>query len=324
MTPFLRLVLIGASLVVIGAGLHLAASILNLVLLSLLLALTLAPLRAWLVTRGVPKPLGIGVTMLIALVGGVLLIVALGGSLAQMRQALPGYQGRITTLYADATKLLTQLGVDAEHALTVESIGPDRIVAIVQKILGGLANALGNGLIVLILVMLFLTEIPVLQPRVAGDAEQDAWHHRLGDLVRQVRVYVAMNGVFGLGAAIADLIVLLILGVDFAVVWGVLSFLLSFVPFGFVLSLIPPVALALLEFGWGKAIAVIVAYVVINVVADNVIKPKVISQGVEMSPLEVLLSFIFWGWLLGPVGAILAVPLTLVVKKGVPILMQMS
>ena len=324
MTPFLRLVLTGAAIVVIGAGLHLAAPVLNLLLLSLLLALTMAPLRAWLVARGVPKPLGIGVTFLLVLIGGLLLILVLGASVAQMIEVLPSYQERLSVLFTEGSQALTRAGIDVQHALSLESIGPGRIMQLTQKLLGGTANALGNGLIVLILVILFLAEIPVLQPKGPGPQANGPHHERLQDVVRQVRVFVAMNGLFGAGAALADLAVLLILGVDFAVIWAVLSFLLSFVPYGFVVSLIPPVVMALLEFGWGKAIAVAVAYIVINTVADNVIKPRVLSQGVEMSPLEVLISFIFWGWLLGPVGAILGVPLTLVVKKGIPILMDMS
>ena len=124
-----------------------------------------------------------------------------------------------------------------------------------------------------------------------------------------------INALFGLGAAILNTIVLLSLGVDFAFLWGVLSFLLSFVPnIGFIIALVPPTVLALIEFGFTRAAIVLGGYILINFVSDNVIKPKFVGETIGLSPLVVVISLFFWAWLLGPLGALVAVPLSIAVK----------
>jgi AI-2 transport protein TqsA len=103
--------------------------------------------------------------------------------------------------------------------------------------------------------------------------------------------------------------------VDFAILWGVLSFLLSFLPnIGFIIAMVPPAAMALVEYGFTRSLIVVVAYVIINFVVDNGIKPRFVGAQVDLSPLVVVLSLVFWGWLLGPMGALVAVPLTIGLK----------
>src|SRR6185436_9806492 len=130
-----------------------------------------------------------------------------------------------------------------------------------------------------------------------------------------LRGYMAVRAVLGLAAAVLDYLVLLMLGVEHALLWGVLSFLLSFVPnIGFTLSMLPPMLLALLEHGWVSALIVFAAYQVINTVIDNVIGPRFVGKQMNISALLSFLSVLFWTWLLGPTGAILAVPLTVLVR----------
>jgi predicted PurR-regulated permease PerM len=118
--------------------------------------------------------------------------------------------------------------------------------------------------------------------------------------------------VFGLAAAVLDIILLLAVGVDFAIFWGVLSFLLSFLPnIGFIIALTPPTMLALIEFGFTRALFVLAGYILINFVMDNIIKPRFVGGRLDLSPLVVVLSLLFWGWLLGPMGALAAVPLSI-------------
>jgi hypothetical protein len=126
---------------------------------------------------------------------------------------------------------------------------------------------------------------------------------------------MGVRAVLGLIAAVLDYALLTVLGVDYALLWGVLSFLLSFVPnIGFTLSLIPPTLLALVESGWQEALIVFVGYQVINNVLDNVIGPRFVGREMKISALLSFLSVIFWAWVLGPTGAILAVPLTVLIR----------
>ena len=109
---------------------------------------------------------------------------------------------------------------------------------------------------------------------------------------------------------------LYVIGVDFALLWGVLSYLLSYIPYiGFVLALIPPALLALLEFGWPTALFIIIAYILINSLIDDVIKPKLMGAGLDLAPVIVFVSVIFWGMILGPLGGLLALPMTLAIKE---------
>jgi predicted PurR-regulated permease PerM len=120
----------------------------------------------------------------------------------------------------------------------------------------------------------------------------------------------------GMLVGLVNTIVLALIGVDFAILWDVLSWLLSYIPFiGFFLAMIPPALLALLEFGWPAALLVVGAYVLINSAMDDVIKPRIMGEGLDLTPVVVFLSVIFWGLILGPLGGILAVPATLAIKQ---------
>ena len=138
---------------------------------------------------------------------------------------------------------------------------------------------------------------------------------RLRRFADDMRSFFKLNAVMGAIAAIADTVVLLAIGVDFALFWGLLSFLLSFIPnIGFILSMLPPAILALIQFGWEAAALVILAYCAINLLFDYVLRPRIIGKDLNMSQAVTFLSVLLWGLLLGPTGALLSVPLTLIVK----------
>jgi predicted PurR-regulated permease PerM len=106
-----------------------------------------------------------------------------------------------------------------------------------------------------------------------------------------------------------------VVGVDFPVLWGVLAFFLNYVPnIGSIVAAIPPTLLALLGLGGGASFAILTGYVVINNVLGNIVEPRVMGQGLGLSPFAVLLSLVFWGWVLGPIGMLLSIPLTMAVK----------
>ena len=131
-----------------------------------------------------------------------------------------------------------------------------------------------------------------------------------------VRKYVAITGLCGLLNGGVALILLLSLRVDFAITWAVLFVLMNFVPaVGFVFALIPPVLLALVQYGWTTAIVVAVFYSVLNFIVDSVLKPRFMAEGLDLSPLIVIVALVFWSWVLGPIGAIVAVPITMVLQK---------
>jgi predicted PurR-regulated permease PerM len=249
--------------------------------------------------------------------GGFFLAKALGTSISGLIQALPSYESRFGELEKIFTSLLDRLNIDISDLFSRDMINPQKIIRIATFFLNLALNTISISLFLFILVALMLVEVVGFEARIKEDISlRNTLRARLFEIRKDIRRFVSITALTGLIIASANVVLLLILGVDFPVLWGVLSFLFSFIPaVGGLLYLIPPAILAFLEFGWPKSIMVIVGFVVINNLADNVLKPKLMKEGLDISILTIFLSLLFWSWVLGPIGAILAIPLTLFVKK---------
>lgn len=313
-SPLLRVVVIGAGIVIIAAGMKATASVLNLVLLSVLLAATLSPVPVLLSKWGVGRGAAIGITALLTLVGGVVLIVLLAHSMSKLSVNLPKYQASLEGLVDGVSARLAARGIQPDQALKPD---PARIMGVVGGLVGGALSGIGYGLLTLVLLVLFLIELPLLR---ADDAGVGSLRHRLDESMRLVRRFVGLNGMIGAVISLINLVIMLALGTDGAVLWTMITFLFAFVPFGFMLSLIPPFVVTLLEFGVGRALLLFVLFFVVNFIGDNVIKPKIMGAGVGLSPLVIVLGLLGWGAVLGPMGALLAIPLTITLKQLMPIL----
>ncbi|MEE9118243.1 MAG: AI-2E family transporter, partial [Calditrichia bacterium] len=148
---------------------------------------------------------------------------------------------------------------------------------------------------------------------------------KITELADEIRKYVSISAFTGLLTAIGNFILLLILGVDFPFLWAFLSLLFSFIPnIGFVLSVIPPAFLALAESGVTEAIIIVIGFVIINAIVENIIKPKFMGEELNLSLFVIFLSLIVWTWILGAMGAILAIPLTISAMKAREILFSDS
>jgi AI-2 transport protein TqsA len=249
-------------------------------------------------------------------IGGIAVVSLLGVSITRLIQTLPAYQTGLTELRDGMYSFLKERGIDLSRLTPFESLNPGRVVQFAGTFLRGMAQMLGNALVVIFITALFLLEFAVIQYRLARGEDAGSVLHRLDEYSGDIRKYAAITGATGLIQAIVNTILLMILGVDSAITWGVLFFFFSFIPaFGTFLALIPPALIALLESGWERAAIVVIGYLIVNFVGDNIIKPKFMKKGLEISVLLIILSLIFWNWVLGPVGMILAVPLTLSIKK---------
>jgi len=313
-SPLTRVVLLGAGLVIIAAGMKAAAPVVNLVLLSVLLAATASPIPVLLVRRGMGRGTAIALTALLALVGGAALIFVLTNSLSRLSANLPVYQASLANLVEGVTQKLAARGVEVDAALKPDAAS---IMGRVGGLVAGALNFVGYGLLAIVLVVLFLIELPLFR----GDTEgAGSIAQRMDSAMSLVRRFVGLNGMFGAVIAVVDLVIMLALGTDAAVLWAVVCFLFAFVPFGFILSMIPPLILTLLESGVGRALLLFGLFFVVNFIGDNVVKPKLMGGGLGLSPLLIVLALLGWGVVLGPMGALLAIPLTLTVKELLPIL----
>jgi predicted PurR-regulated permease PerM len=306
----------GAASVAILAGMRAASAIIGPVVIALVITTAWSPGAEWLRNRGW-RPTFAALTGIVFAVAVIALLVGLvWTSLIQLQDKLPEYQPRIAALQAVIQQKLADLPFDTTRLFSSDVLKPASIVGYAVKLIRNLTQTAGN-LVLLVLLMAFMMLEAIRYPEKLHHAfhaspEVVERFNRFGD---KIRSYVSLNALFGLIAAIINTMILLSLGVDFAILWGVLSFLLSFVPnVGFLISLIPPALLALVEHGFGRAIAVVVAYVVVNSITDNIIKPRFVGATLDLSPIVVVISLLFWAWLLGPMGALVAVPLSLAVK----------
>jgi len=200
-------------------------------------------------------------------------------------------------------------GIEPERVLSLDLVDPNRLLGLAAGFLTGLGQVLSQALLLILIVAFFLAERRLgdyaLRPgataaRVAGD----------------VRQYLVITSLTGLGFALLVYVVMLVVGTDLPLVWAVLAFIMNFVPnVGIILSVVPPVILTLLELGWQRALAVLVAFLVLNFVVDNLVKPRFMQSGLDVPPILGLLSLMVWAYLLGPIGTILALPLTIAIRR---------
>jgi predicted PurR-regulated permease PerM len=249
-------------------------------------------------------------------VGGLSVASLFGLSVAGLAETLPTYQARLTNLQDTATTLLAAKGFDTTKIKTLEMFGPNRLVGLAGNLLGSVGTVLEDALLIIFLVAILLFEFAERQTKPGIDLIDLTVMSRLQDASRDVKKYVAITGGIGLLQSTACVILLLILGVDFPIAWGVLFFFLNFIPtLGFLLALIPPAIVAFLESGWEIALVVVIGYYVFHLVGEYIIRPRFMKKGFDISILTLMLSLIFWTWVLGPAGAVLAVPLTLTVTN---------
>lgn len=315
MTPLLRLLLAGACTVIIISGLKAAAAVANPLLLALLIVPMILPVQQWLIRKGVSRPIATTLTVIVLLAGLIGVILFVGTSVAEMASRLPSYAPKLTALRDSLFVELQSRGIDTSHLNTEEALDPQRVLGFASQTVRILGKALSDALFV---VLLLAFALPILA---RGESETEKARDReraaiLETHFADMRKYVAITGLCGLINGSIALALLLYLRVDFAFTWAVLFFLMNFVPaVGFVFALVPPLLLTLVQYGWTHAIVLTVFYSVLNFIVDSVLKPRIMAEGLDLSPLIVIVALVFWSWVLGPIGAIVAVPITMVLRK---------
>lgn len=309
------LVTLAASMFIVG-GMHYAAPIVNLILLSFLLAMSVTPFMEWSISKGARPGLAVTITILVVIFGGLALSALLGVSIARLIEQLPAYQPRLAEVRNSLEAFLAGMGIDAPALFSGFKMQPERIMELASKVLSAGLGMVSLSLVIILIVVFILIEAAAHLRKLQQEGEAKGAMSRYFLFGKDVRKYLGIVSLTGLIVGVCNTILLLVLGVDFPVMWGVLSFLFNFVPtFGFIISLAPPALLALLQFGWGKALIVVIGFFLINSFTDNVIKPRFMQKGLEVSFLLIVLSLVIWTWALGPMGAILGVPLTMVLSR---------
>ncbi len=305
-----------ASAFVILAGLKLARDLLVPVLLGMMVAATSSPVVTYLLRKRLP-PIVVAVIALaldvIALgVLGVLFVTAA----SDLTEFLPRHTEWFVGADASIAQWLAHHGIhDAVHPLA-PMVQIERIDRTVAGAVGTFADVATIVVVVLLVAFFTLCEVTLLGDKLRAFVPNAERHlERLDRVIRDVQRYLVVKVLVSLVAAVLAYVVLRILHVELALLLAVILFLLHFVPaVGVPIAMVPAVSVALLSRGVGHAIAVAISYEVIAVLCGNVLEPRLLGRTIGLSPLAVLLSMLFWGWMWGPLGAILAVPITTVVK----------
>src|SRR5215212_8502198 len=300
-----------AATIIVVAGMRLGAPVLTPTLFAVVLSLLFSPIYAWLKQHGLPAPLA----LLVMLVGLSVLFVALFGflsvSIGRFTGRLAFYTTQLDIRTDEIQRLLEGLGISNLDLRDV--VNADAIVGALGSVLSGLGGFLSDLFLILMITLFLLGEGPVMMERLrASVAPDNPQFARLTvvvrGVIRQLGLRAITNFVIGTGITV----LFWVLGVDFPLLWGVLAFFLSFVPYiGLPIAAAPGVLLASAEFGLGRAVLAILGVVVINQLAEYGLDPFLLSRGLQLSPAVVFLSFTLWAWLLGAPGAFLAMPITL-------------
>ncbi|MEV1290623.1 AI-2E family transporter [Pseudonocardia sp. NPDC049635] len=316
--PRAVIVLLGAAAAVVAAaGLYAAAWLVGPVALALVVVIMVHPLHGRLRRAGIPG--WIATTVLLLAIYGVLLVLSTVAvvAIARLVTLLPGYAAEANQIVSGITARAAAFGVGTEQLQAIaSSLDARRLTALAAGLLMQVAGLAGN-LIFLFSLLLFLgIESTAASARLDTVATaRPAIATALRRFAHGTRRFLVVTTVVGLVTGVIDAVVLAALGVPLAVLWGLLVFITNYIPYiGFWIGFIPPVLLALLAGGPAMALAVSVVFVVVNFVLTSLVQPRFVGNAVGLSVSVTLVALVFWAWLLGPLGAVLAVPLTLLVK----------
>lgn len=305
-----------AALVVIIAGMRAITPILVPFLLSFFIAVACRSPMAWLTRHKVPPALAVLIVITGLVVAFFLTALFVGSSLSDFSRSLPQYQDRLHGLTLTLLDTLQKLGMDTSSLNLENIINPAAAMQLVQALLGGLGQVLSNTFLILLTVVFILLESSSFAAKLqamAGDTEKSMASFKR--FMSGVNHYIAIKSLVSLATAIIVALALMIIGVDYPVLWGFLAFLLNFIPnIGSIIAAVPAILLALIQLGAGAAGATALVYLLVNFIIGNFVEPRLLGRGIGLSTLVVFLSLIFWGWLLGPVGMLLSVPLTMSLK----------
>ena len=312
-SPIARAVIVTAAIALVVIFLQSAASVIAPILLAAFITVVATPPVRWMQRKQVPKWLALAIVVLVLLEAGSILTLVFTGELEGFRDGLPSYQERLILLSDQFGGWLEDVGVANARDAVKDIFDPSAAAGLVRMALTNVSGTFATGLLVLLAVVFMLLEAPRLPAklRLAFHLTEEA-EARLRRVLSAINQYMVIKSLTSLVTALCIWVWLWFLGIDFAILWAILAFLLNFIPFvGAILMTIPAVLLALVQTDLQTALLVALGYLVVNTVIGSILEPRIMGRGLGISTLVVFLSLLVWGWVLGTVGVFLAVPLTM-------------
>ncbi len=306
--------LVAAAIVVVISGIKAAAPIVVPFILSVFIAIILTPYYNWLNSKKSPQVLSL-VIVLLTFVGVLSLMgVLLGTSIQNFSANLPSYEIQLKIQLADFFNFLLTIGIDVPEDEITKMLDPAMIMRFAAGTLKSVGATITNSFVILLMVVFMITEAGDFVKKLSGREDNRGPSH-IDEITAKIKHYMALKTVISLVTGTIVTIMLSVFGLDYAFLWGVIAFLFNFIPnIGSIIAAIPAIMLSIIQLGFIDTGLIATGYMIINTLIGSMVEPKVMGKGLGLSTLIVFLSLIFWGWVLGPVGMLLSIPLTIMAK----------
>ncbi len=315
-SPTAKILIVLASLVVVLAGIKAASAIMVPFFLSVFIAIACSPIINWCTRKGIPKIFSVTLVILLIVVFGFLLAGLVGQSMTEFRENLPQYRQQLDTEFTWVVNQLANYNIHINRELVTSHFDPGVAMSVATNFISGMGGVLSNMFLILLTVIFMLFEADSIPRRVhIAMADPDMKLKHIDRFIRSVNSYLAIKTVVSLGTGLIIGVWLWVMDIDHFMLWAVLAFMLNYIPnIGSIISAVPAVLIAFVQYGAASAGLAALGFLLVNTIMGNMVEPRLMGRGMGLSTLVVFLSLIFWGWLLGTVGMLLSVPLTMVVK----------
>ena len=305
-----------AAFVVVMAGISAAKSLIIPFLLACFLAVICAPPLFWLRKKGVPSVMAVLLLVLMIIGFEAAIATLIGTSVADFTHDLPSYQQRLKQVVTESMAWLEGLGIQISNQTLIDQFDPGKLMGLFANTLNKLSGLLTNTFMILLTFVFILLEAAGFPRKLrAIIGSREASLDRYQEIMIGINRYLELKTILSFATGFLIYIFLLAMQIDYPILWALVAFLLNYVPtIGSIIAAVPAVLFALIQFGMVQAAITAGGYVVVNMIIGNVIEPRVLGTGVGLSTLVVFVSMTFWGWILGPVGMLLSVPLTMTLK----------
>ncbi len=305
-----------ASFIVVIAGIKAASSLIIPLLLATFIAVILSPFLLWLTNKGVPSAISLLIVLVCLFLVWVLMGALIGTSFKDFSEAMPFYQERLTTMYSQFLAWARQRGMSEQNLEVLKEIDPSQVMHFAASTLRGLGKLVTNTFFIFLTLVFMLIEAGGMSHKMKLLARLGIGSEaQVENIFSGINSFFAIKTLTSMATGFLIGIALWIQGVDFPVLWGLLAFLLNYIPnIGSIIAAVPAVLLAFVQLGAAHAMISAIIFLAVNTVIGSILEPRVMGSGVGLSPLVVFLSMAFWGWVFGPVGMLLSVPLTMLFK----------
>ncbi len=314
-SPLARFLVVFAAFVIVVSGLKMAGPLLVPFLLAVFVAMIVSPLLNWLKNFRIPSGVAILLVVILILFVGFVMAAVIGSSITDFRQDIPIYSAKLSAMSEAVQQWLMVRGIEIDAQQWQNSFDPGAVMKLVGSTLASFGNVMTNAVMILLTVIFILAENMGFGEKLRlarGNEVSQEWLTKFSDSVHS---YLAIKAAISLLTGLIIFSWLWILGVDYAILWGLLAFMLNFIPtVGSFIAAVPAVLLALVQLGILHAGLTLGGFVLVNLVMGNVIEPRWMGRDLNLSPLVVFVSLVLWGWVLGPVGMLLSIPLTIMIK----------